>query len=76
MEHGLLLGGLRLCSLTGILAKVDCSLSYITVIRVLAHTEKVGCDDMMYALYRYVHGSWYVIDCHISGALLKIPWCG
>jgi len=74
MERGPLLGGLRLCSLTGILAKVDCSLSYITVIRVLA--EEVGCGDMMYALYRYVQGSWYVIDCHITGALLKIPCCG
>lgn len=45
----------------------------MTVIRVLAHTKEVGCDGVMYALYRYVQGSRYVIDCHITGALLKIP---
>jgi len=59
-----------------LLAKIDCSLSHMTVIRVLAHVEEVGCDDVMYTLYRYVQGSWYVISCHITGALLKIPWCG
>lgn len=59
-----------------LLAKIDCSLSHMTVIRVLAHTEQVGCGDMVYALYKYVQGSWYIIDCHITGALLKIPWCG